>query len=58
MGEGIGSLGAQLGKLEAAEYLAVRKEFKDHKPVSWYALMDKGRSALEAHFRALKSAKI
>ncbi|HEX4795065.1 MAG TPA: transcriptional regulator [Humisphaera sp.] len=57
-----GNLGAQLRKLEEAQYIDVRKEFMDRKPVSWYALSTKGRQALKAHLRALeaviKSAKV
>ena len=57
-----GNLGAQLRKLEEAQYIDVRKEFLDRKPVSWYALSVKGRQALKAHLRALeaviKSAKV
>jgi DNA-binding PadR family transcriptional regulator len=57
-----GNLGAQLRKLEEVQYIDVRKEFLDRKPVSWYALSAKGRQALKAHLRALetiiKSAKV
>jgi len=57
-----GNLGAQLRKLEEADYVQVRKEFADRKPVSWYALTSKGRSALKSHLRAMeaviKSAKL
>lgn len=49
-----GSLGAQLRKLEDEEYISVKKEFKNRKPVSWYCLTKKGRSALEEHLSALE----
>ena len=57
-----GNLGAQLSKLEEAGYLAVKKEFVDRKPTSWYSLTAKGRRALKTHLAALeqvlKSAKV
>lgn len=52
-GETDGNLGANLRKLEEAGYLAVRKEFVDRKPVSWYALTGAGRTALQKHLAAL-----
>lgn len=48
-----GSLGAHLRKLEEADYIAVRKEFRDRKPISWYVLRAKGRKALIAHLYSL-----
>ncbi len=48
-----GSLGAHLRKLEEADYIAVRKEFRDRKPISWYVLRAKGRKALLAHLYSL-----
>jgi DNA-binding MarR family transcriptional regulator len=50
-----GNLGAQLRKLEENEYLSVRKEFADRKPVSWYSITPNGRRALKAHLAALES---
>jgi DNA-binding MarR family transcriptional regulator len=50
-----GNLGAQLRKLEEARYLAVKKEFVDRKPVTWYSLTPQGESALKAHLKALES---
>lgn len=49
-----GSLGAHLRRLEEAGYLTVRKEFRERKPVSWYALTAEGRGALNRHVRALE----
>jgi len=49
-----GNLGAQLRKLEDVGYLAVKKEFTDRKPVSWYTLTDRGRQALKTHLKALQ----
>jgi DNA-binding MarR family transcriptional regulator len=50
-----GNLGAQLRKLEDAGYVAVKKEFVERKPVSWYALTPEGRKALKAHLAALEA---
>jgi DNA-binding MarR family transcriptional regulator len=50
-----GNLGAQLRKLEEANYIAVKKEFQDRKPVSWYSLTATGRRALKNHLAALES---
>jgi DNA-binding MarR family transcriptional regulator len=49
-----GNLGAQLRKLEDHGYLMVRKEFVDRRPVSWYRLSKKGRTAVQGHFAALE----
>src|SRR5262249_479130 len=54
LGETDGSLGAQLRKLEEEGYLAVRKEFRERKPASWYALTSLGRKALRSHLDALR----
>ena len=50
-----GNLGAQLRRLEEAEYVNVRKEFNDRKPVSWYSLTTAGRSVLKNHLKAMES---
>ena len=50
-----GNLGAQLRKLEEAQYITVRKEFADRKPVSWYALAAPGRAALKRHLHAMEA---
>jgi DNA-binding MarR family transcriptional regulator len=50
-----GNLGAQLRKLEEAEYIAVKKEFQDRKPVSWYSLTPVGRRALKRHLAAMET---
>ena len=49
-----GSLGAQLRKLEDECLISVQKEFRDRKPVSWYALTDHGRATLDAHLEAMQ----
>jgi DNA-binding MarR family transcriptional regulator len=49
-----GSLGAHLRRLEEADYVRVRKQFVDRKPMSWYALTAAGRRALERHVGALE----
>jgi DNA-binding PadR family transcriptional regulator len=48
-----GNLGAQLRKLEEAGYVAVRKKFRERRPVSWYRLTANGRKALLSHLSAL-----
>ena len=48
-----GNLGAQLRKLEEAGYIAVKKQFADRKPISWYSLSAAGRSAIKRHLKAL-----
>lgn len=52
LGETDGSLGAQLRKLEDSDYVSVRKEFKNRRPVSWYSLTKRGREAVSAHLAA------
>ena len=49
-----GSLGAHLRKLEESDYIAVKKEFHNRKPVSWYKLTRQGRSALKSHLKAME----
>ncbi|HEU4464335.1 MAG TPA: transcriptional regulator [Gemmatimonadota bacterium] len=53
-GETDGSLGAHMRRMEETGYVSVEKEFRDRKPVTWYALAPAGRRALEAHLRALE----
>ena len=55
LGETDGSLGAQLRKLEDAGLIAVRKEFRERRPVSWYALTAQGRRTLRAHLDVLRA---
>lgn len=50
-----GNLGAQLRKLEEAEYVGVKKEFEQRKPVTWYSLTRAGRAALKNHLAAMES---
>ena len=49
-----GSLGAQMRKLEDAGYVAVRKEFQQRRPVTWYALTAKGKRSLSQHLDGLQ----
>jgi DNA-binding MarR family transcriptional regulator len=49
-----GNLGAQLRKLEEAGYIAVKKEFLNRKPVTWYSLAPEGQVALKSHLKALE----
>ena len=50
-----GNLGAQLRKLEDAEYLRLRRDFVERRPVTWYSLTASGRKALDRHMRALQA---
>ncbi len=50
-----GSLGTHLRKLEDAGYLAIRKSFRDRRPVTWYQLTDSGRTQLKRHIANLMS---
>ena len=50
----VGNLGAQLRRLEDDGYLALRRDFADRKPVTWYSLTKTGRKALDKHLRALQ----
>lgn len=50
-----GNLGAQLRKLEDAGHLALRRDFVERKPVTWYRLTGNGRRALDRHLRALQT---
>lgn len=48
-----GNLGANLRKLEQNDFVAVEKEFRDRKPVTWYQLTRAGRTRLRRHLDAL-----
>ena len=50
-----GALGAQLRKLEDADYLKLRRDFVERRPVTWYSLTPGGRKALDRHMRALQA---
>lgn len=50
-----GNLGAQLRRLEDDGYIALRRDFVDRKPVTWYTLTPPGRKALQKHLRALQA---
>ncbi|HXH00711.1 MAG TPA: transcriptional regulator [Xanthomonadaceae bacterium] len=49
-----GSLGAQLRRLEDDGLIALRRDFIDRKPTTWYRLTAAGRKALGRHLRALR----
>jgi DNA-binding MarR family transcriptional regulator len=49
-----GNLGAQLRRLEEQGYIALRKDFVERKPVTWYRLTESGREALNKHLQALQ----
>ena len=50
-----GNLGAQLRRPEDEGYLALRRDFVERKPVTWYSLTPGGRKALQKHLRALQA---
>jgi DNA-binding MarR family transcriptional regulator len=50
-----GNLGAQMRKLEDAQYVEARKQFQNRRPVTWYALTVLGREALKAHLASLET---
>ncbi len=50
-----GNLGAQLRRLEDDGYIALRRDFVERKPVTWYKLTAAGRRALDKHLRALQA---
>lgn len=49
-----GNLSVHLKKLEEAEYITVKKLFVDRKPMTVYALTDKGRSAFTEYIDQLE----
>lgn len=55
LGETDGNLGAQLRKLEDLEYVTVKKEFVNRRPVSWYSLTRTGKQALKSHLDAMET---
>jgi DNA-binding MarR family transcriptional regulator len=50
-----GNLGAHLGKLEKAGYIAVNKVFVDRKPRTYVSATDEGRKVFKEHVAALES---
>ena len=50
-----GNMGAHLRKLEDAGYVVVSRRFENRRPVSWYRLTGKGRTALRAHLDAMQT---
>ena len=50
-----GNLGAQLRRLEDDGYLALRRDFVERRPVTWYALSKAGRRALDRLLAALRT---
>jgi DNA-binding MarR family transcriptional regulator len=51
-----GNLSSHLSRLEAAGYVAVKKEFLDKKPHTMLKLTEKGRRAFEQYRRNMKQA--
>jgi len=50
-----GNLSVHLKKLEEADYITVKKEFIERKPVSSYQLTEKGRNAFELYIEKLEA---
>jgi DNA-binding HxlR family transcriptional regulator len=50
-----GNLGAHLGKLVDAGYVAEEKSFVERRPQSRYRLTEAGRDAFSAHVRSLQN---
>ncbi|MGH8147777.1 MAG: transcriptional regulator, partial [Rhodanobacteraceae bacterium] len=50
-----GNLGAHLRKLEDADCVALRRDFVERKPVTWYSLTKSGSHTLNLHLRALQA---
>ena len=48
-----GNMNSHMKKLEEAAYVEVKKEFQNRKPVTFYKLTDKGRSAFNEYVRQL-----
>jgi DNA-binding MarR family transcriptional regulator len=54
MGLTWGNLGAHVGKLEAASYVEIKKEFLGKKPHTVASLTQKGRLAFESYRKEMK----
>lgn len=50
-----GNLGAHLRKLEDAGCIALRRDFVERKPVTWYSLTKAGQRTLNLHLHALQA---
>jgi predicted ArsR family transcriptional regulator len=50
-----GNLATHVGKLEAAEYVSMSKQFVGRKPQTTYAMTDKGRAAFVAYLDMLSA---
>lgn len=49
-----GNLSSHLSKLEAAEYIEIKKDFLDKKPHTMIAISDRGRNAFENYRDTMK----
>lgn len=49
-----GQLASNIKALEKAEYIQIRKQFIGKKPNTSYAVTEKGKTAFEAHLKALE----
>ncbi|MBZ0201659.1 MAG: transcriptional regulator [Ignavibacteria bacterium] len=50
-----GNLSVHMKKLEEHEYVSVKKEFVERKPVSKYKITEKGQKAFEDYIKKLES---
>jgi len=50
-----GNLSVHLKKLEEHDYISVKKEFVDRKPLTRYKITEKGRKAFEDYIKKLES---
>ena len=50
-----GSGGASASVLDATGYVALRRDFVERKPVTWYRLTAAGRKAVDRHLKALQA---
>ena len=50
-----GNLSAHLKKLEEHNYISVRKEFVDRKPLTRYKITETGRKAFEEYIKKLEN---
>ena len=53
-----GNLSSHLGKLEAAGYVSIRKEFVGKTPRTLCSLTDDGRSALDSYRRQMRTVVV
>ncbi len=50
-----GNISVQIKKLEAANYIEVKKSFRDNYPLTTYAITEKGKLAFEKYVETLEA---